>query len=176
MPNPTDADPTPGATDARAEPRTDRRLAVREDHHCFGCGQQNPIGLRLPFYEEAGGTGRVWAPWTPAREHQGFEGIAHGGLITTVLDEVMGWVLYQRHIWAVTGTITVRFRRPVELGVETRAVAWVVREASRKVDVAAELRRTSDDLLLAEATAVFVRVSEEQATAWQGRYVGDEVA
>ena len=157
------SDPVPAAS-------PDRQLAVREDHYCFGCGQQNPIGLKLPFFEE-GATGRVWAPWTPSPEHQGFEGIAHGGLITTVLDEVMGWVIYQRQLWAVTGTINVRFRKPVEIGVETRAVAWLARETGRKIDVAAELRRASDDLLLAEATAVFIRVSEEQARAWQGRYV-----
>ena len=148
-----------------------RRLAVRDDHWCFGCGRQNPIGLKLPFSEE-GESGRVWAPWTPAREHQGFEGIAHGGLITTVLDEVMGWAIYRRQIWAVTGTIAVRFRKPVEIGVDTRAVAWVVKEAGRKVDVAAELRRRSDGLLLAEATAIFIRVPHEQAQAWQGRYIG----
>jgi len=151
-------------------PTTDRQLAVRDDHYCFGCGQQNPIGLKLPFFED-GDTGRVWAPWTPAPEHQGFEGIAHGGLITTVLDEVMGWVIYRRQLWAVTGTIDVRFRKPVELGVDTRAVAWIVRETGRKIDVAAELRRPSDDVLLAEATAIFIRVPEEQARAWQGRYV-----
>lgn len=148
-----------------------RRLAVRDDHWCFGCGQHNPIGLKLPFYEE-GETGRVWAPWTPTREHQGFEGIAHGGLITTVLDEVMGWAIYLRQIWAVTGTINVRFRKPVEIGVENCAVARVVNEAGRKIDVAAELRRRSDDLLLAEATAVFIRVPEDQALTWQGRYIG----
>ena len=153
----------------------DRQLAVRDDHWCFGCGQQNPIGLKLPFYEEAG-TGRVWAPWTPDRLHQGFEGIAHGGLITTVLDEVMGWVIYQRQLWAVTGTINVRFRRPVEIGVPTRAVAWVVKEAGRKIDVASELRRESDGLLLAEATAIFIRVPEEQAQAWQGRYAPSDPA
>ncbi len=149
----------------------DRQLAVRDDHYCFGCGQQNPIGLKLPFYEE-GDSRRVWAPWTPLREHQGFEGIAHGGLITTVLDEVMGWVIYLRRIWAVTGTINVRFRKPVEIGVPTRAVAWVVKETGRKIDVAAELRRESDLLLLAEATAIFIRVPEDQAQAWQGRYIG----
>lgn len=153
------------------EPSANRQLAVRDDHWCFGCGQRNPIGLKLPFYDaDEGDGGRVWSPWTPAREHQGFEGIAHGGLITTVLDEVMGWVIYRRRMWAVTGTINVRFRRPVEIGSPCRAVAWVVKETGRKVDVAAELRRESDDLLLAESTATFIRVSEEQAVAWQGRY------
>ena len=76
-----------------------RRLAVREDHWCFGCGRQNPIGLKLTFYEDGE---QVWAPWTPRHEHQGYEGIVHGGLITTVLDEVMGWAIYVRRLWAAS--------------------------------------------------------------------------
>ncbi len=78
-------------------------LAVRDDHYCFGCGQMNPYGLHLHFYVNEDGDG-VSAPWTPAREHEGFTGISPGGIITTVLDEVMGWALYQRDIWAVTAT------------------------------------------------------------------------
>jgi acyl-coenzyme A thioesterase PaaI-like protein len=145
-----------------------RKLAVREDHWCFGCGRRNPIGLKLTFYEDGE---RVWAPWTPLREHQGYEGIVHGGLITTVLDEVMGWAIYVRRLWAVTGSMTVRFRRPVPIGEPLTARAWVASVSGRKVDVRAELSRDSDGLLLADATALFSRVPEEQASAWQGRYI-----
>jgi acyl-coenzyme A thioesterase PaaI-like protein len=144
-----------------------RQLAVREDHWCFGCGHDNPIGLKLRFYEEGD---RVWAPWTPCREHQGYEGIVHGGLITTVLDEVMGWAIYIRRLWAVTGTINVRFRKPVRVGVPTRGIAWVEKVSGRKVDVRAQLVQSEDGVVLADATAIFIRVPEEQAAAWQGRY------
>lgn len=144
-----------------------RQLAVREDHWCFGCGRQNPIGLKMTFFEDDGG---VWAPWTPAREHQGYEGIVHGGLITTVLDEVMGWAIYVRKLWAVTGTINVRFRKPVRIGESLTARAWVESVTGRKVDVRAQLVRDADSEVLAEGSAVFIRVSEDQATAWQGRY------
>jgi len=143
-------------------------LAVRDDHYCFGCGQLNPYGLRLRFFlNEDGG---VSAPWTPTREHEGFTGISHGGIITTVLDEVMGWALYQRDIWAVTGRLNVSFRKPVEIGDPTIATAWITSDSGRKLDLTAEVRRQSDGLLLAEATAVFVRVSDERAAEWKARY------
>ena len=144
-----------------------RQLEVREDHWCFGCGRQNPIGLKLTFYEDGE---HVWAPWTPKREHQGYEGIVHGGLITTVLDEVMGWAIYVRKLWAVTGSINVRFRKPVRVGDELTCRAWVASVTGRKVDVRAQLIRESDGQVLADGTAIFVRVSEEQASEWQGRY------
>ena len=151
-----------------------RQLDVREDHWCFGCGQQNPIGLKLTFFEQPDGS--VYADWTPQRVHQGYEGMSHGGMITTVLDEVMGWANYVRKLWAVTGTINVRFRKPVRIGDDLRARAWVESVSGRKVDVRAELRRREDDLLLAEATAIFIRVTESQAADWQGRYINESAA
>lgn len=148
-----------------------RQLDVREDHWCFGCGQENPIGLKLTFFEQPDGS--VYADWTPQRVHQGYEGIAHGGIISTVLDEVMGWSTYVRKIWAVTGTLTIRYRKPVKIGEATRARAWVESVNGRKVEIKAELRRITDDLLLADASSIFIKVSEEQAANWQGRYISD---
>ncbi|HRA48617.1 MAG TPA: PaaI family thioesterase [Thermomicrobiales bacterium] len=148
-----------------------RQLEVRPDHWCFGCGRQNPIGLQLTFFEQPDGV--VYADWTPARVHQGYEGIVHGGMITTILDEVMGWATSARQLWAVTGTINVRFRKPVEIGDALRARAWVASVTGRKVDVQAELVRRSDSVVLASGTAIFIRVSEDQAANWQNRYITD---
>lgn len=152
-----------------ATPAAGTPLPVRENHYCFGCGQLNPHGLQLIFFLNDDGNG-VWARWLPAREHEGFAGIAHGGIITTVLDEVMGWALYQKDIWAVTGRLSVSFRKPVEIGVATRAVAWIEEDLGRKLNLAAEIRREDNGQLLAEATAVFVRVDEARAAEWKDRY------
>jgi acyl-coenzyme A thioesterase PaaI-like protein len=146
-------------------------LAVRDDHYCFGCGGLNSYGLHLHFFRNEDGNG-VWAPWTPKREHEGYSGIAHGGIISTVLDEVMGWALSSREIWAMTARINVAFRKPVEIGIPTRAIARIERDSGRKLDLVAEVRRASDDVLLADATAVFVRVNPDTAAAWQARYAG----
>jgi acyl-coenzyme A thioesterase PaaI-like protein len=144
-------------------------IEARGDHHCFGCGRLNPHGLKLRFFADPDGS--VWARWHPAPEAQGYGGIAHGGMITTVLDEVMGWVLSYRQIWAVTGRLNVTFRKPVEIGVETLARAWIVADHGRRLEVAADLRRASDDLLLAEGSGVFVRVPPGTAEEWQARYL-----
>jgi acyl-coenzyme A thioesterase PaaI-like protein len=145
------------------------QLAVREDHYCFGCGRENPHGLKMTFFSaEDGG---VWSEWTPARESEGFNGIAHGGIITTVLDEVMGWAVYHQKIWAVTGKIAVNFRKPVVIGESTRAAARIVAENGRKLQVTADLRRFSDGQLLADAEAMFIKVPEERAREWQSRYI-----
>ena len=145
-------------------------MNVRDDHHCFGCGRLNPHGLRLTFYQ--GENGSLWTPWTPDQKHEGYTGIAHGGVITAVLDEVMAWTVYSKQIWAVTGKINVTFRKPVVMGVPSRAIGRIVADRGRVLEMAAKLHRTEDDLLLAEATATFIRVPEDQATAWRERYLG----
>ena len=145
-------------------------MEARTDHHCFGCGQLNPRGLGLTFYHDAEGDG-VWARFTPAQVHEGFPGMAHGGIISTLLDEAMAWAISSRGIWAVTGTMMVAYRRPVETGVPIRTSGRLVEERGRKLTLAEDLRREEDDVLLAEATATFVKVPEERAMAWQERYL-----
>jgi acyl-coenzyme A thioesterase PaaI-like protein len=145
------------------------RIEVEENHYCVGCGRLNPHGLKLSFYADPDGS--VWADWLPAREQEGYAGIAHGGMITTVLDEVMGWVLSFNEIWAVTGRLNVSFRKPVEIGKATRAKAWIVADHGRKLDVSADLRLIDNGTLLADATGVFIRVPKETADEWQARYI-----
>lgn len=150
----------------------ENRLNSADDHYCFGCGRLNPSGLHLHFFPLEEGEG-VWAPFTPAREQEGYMGMVHGGIISTVLDEVMAWSLYRRDIWAVTGRMSMSFKRPVEVGVETRAIGRLVNDRGRLIDVRGELVRMSDGQILAEAEAVFARVPESQAKAWRDRYQPD---
>lgn len=144
------------------------RIEVRDDHHCFGCGRLNPYGLRLHFFRTESG---VLAPFTPEQRHEGYTGVVHGGIVTTVLDEVMAWALYAEGIWAVTGDIRVRFRRPVVVGEATEASGRLERDRGRVLDVAGEIRRVEDGAALASATATFVRVPGDQAEAWRERYL-----
>lgn len=149
------------------------QIVVRDDHHCFGCGRLNPFGLRLQFYRTDSG---VLAPFVPVQRHEGYAGVVHGGIVTTVLDEVMAWALYAQGIWAVTGELRVRFRLPVEVGVPTVATGQLVTNRGRIIEVAGELRRADDATLLAMATATFVRVPDDQAQAWRNRYLTEDAS
>ncbi len=140
-----------------------------DDHYCFGCGRLNPYGLHLHFYPLDDETG-IWAPFTPQREHEGYMGMVHGGIISTILDEVMAWSLYRRNAWAVTGRLSISFKRPVEIGVPARAIGRLVADRGRLLDVTGTLVREADGVVLAESQAVFARVPERQASAWRERY------
>lgn len=141
------------------------------DHNCFGCGKLNMHGLHLELYPDADGEG-VITHFTPPQHAEGYTGMVHGGIISTLLDEVMAWSLYHLGVWAVTGELTTRYRRPVAVGEPLVARGWMVQDRGRVIDVVGEIRRESDGELLAEGTARFVRVPASQAAAWQERYGG----
>lgn len=145
------------------------------DHNCFGCGTLNTGGLHLTMYPNSDGNG-VWAPFVPAARFEGYPGMIHGGIVCTVLDEVMAWSLYREQIWAVTGQLQVRYRQPVPVGDRLRAIGTIARNRGRVIETRGEIRREADDALLAEATATFVRVPGDQAATWRERYLGAEAA
>jgi hypothetical protein len=61
-----------------------------EGYDCFGCGTNNPIGLRMTFYRQGDA---VCSDVVLKRDHVGWQNMAHGGIISTLLDEVMAWTV-----------------------------------------------------------------------------------
>ncbi len=145
-------------------------LNMIRDHHCFGCGDLNPHGLRLRLFRRDHPEGGVFADWAPGHTEEGYVGMVHGGLISTVCDEVMAWSCYARKIWGVTARLNVRFRRPVVVGGSYRAEGWVVSERGRVIDLAASIRDRTTGEQVADATAQFIRASADQASEWERRY------
>ncbi|HHX50764.1 MAG TPA: PaaI family thioesterase, partial [Clostridia bacterium] len=80
---------------------------------CFGCGQDNPIGLKLSFYREGD---LFCGEFMAQEEHQGYPGMVHGGIIATLLDEIMANNLFDQGLFVVTAEITVRYVHKVPVG------------------------------------------------------------
>ena len=94
----------------------DRLAAVRADYaHCFGCGLDNDAGLRIDGFERDGTT--VAARFRPGAQHRGFQGVLHGGIVATALDEILAWtaILVARTM-AVTATLDLKYRAPAPGG------------------------------------------------------------
>ena len=127
--------------------------------YCFGCGIENPIGLKLFFYEDD--EGRVISHFTAGDEHQGYPGRVHGGIVATMLDEVTGRVVIAENTWAVTGRLEIRYRRPVPIGQELTIVGQITRLRSRTVEAHGEIR-LADGTVCAEATGTYMRLPEEE--------------
>lgn len=148
---------------------TDHPIRALKDHNCFGCGALNPIGLHLQFYALADGAG-VWAPWMPTQAYEGYGGMIHGGIISTMMDEILAWSLYARETWAVTARLNTTYRQPVRVGEPVRLIGRIVRDRGRVIELHGEIHREADDALLAEAEATFMRVPADQAERWNQQY------
>ena len=131
------------------------------EDYCFACGPENPIGLHLDFHMEGK---RFTTRKTLPSEYQGYSGIVHGGIVTTMLDEAMGGYLYHElGERAVTARLDVRYRNPAPVGEELVIAGW--EESRRKgfVNMRAQLS-LADGTLLAEATAKMALVGERNGT------------
>ena len=112
------------------EPEIELRARLQSD--CFVCGQNNPRGLRLQFQPSEGGEAN--ATWTPGPAWEGFRGIVHGGVVSTVLDEAMSKAVVGSGAEALTGELRVRFRRPVASGGTFLIRGWVVNRRKRLIE------------------------------------------
>jgi len=135
---------------------------------CYGCGDANPEGLHIEFAVE--GT-LVTGRFTPRKVHQGFPGLAHGGIAASVMDEAMGWAMYAAGAWAMTARMEVRYRRPLPLDGEVTVTAQVTRDRGRRLEAEARLLTASGELL-AEATGLFLRMPEETSRQFNDAFLG----
>lgn len=119
------------------------------DVGCFACGADNPVGLRLEFSLEED---RCCTTFVPQAVHQSFAGVFHGGLISTILDEVMGKHLELLGYRAFTGRLSVRFRKPITIGQPVRFVSRLVRRRQRLFQMEAWAELPGGEVA-AEATA-----------------------
>ena len=106
-------------------------LRARTQNGCVVCGQENPYGLRIHYARERDGA--ITAEWRPTENWEGFKGIVHGGIISTVLDEAMSKAVAAMNYEALTGELRVRFRRHVAAGENLRIRGWVVEKVKRLV-------------------------------------------
>jgi acyl-coenzyme A thioesterase PaaI-like protein len=113
---------------------------------CFGCGPDNPLGLRLLFFETDDG---IECEWTAPPHVAGAPGIVHGGIQGTVLDEVLCMAAFAKHATpVVTGELTVRYRRPTPTGVPLLVRSRIVEADGRRftIEGAIHLAETGDTL------------------------------
>lgn len=93
-----------------------------DTNHCFGCGRDNPIGLKLDMQMEGD---HCVAYFTPKAEHESYGDRMHGGLTSTLLDEVMGdYVFRIAGKPAYTARLEIRFRSAIRIGETVKVEGW----------------------------------------------------
>jgi uncharacterized protein (TIGR00369 family) len=154
--------------DREARPPRSRLAGYQfEPHRCFACGELNEHGLQLVLHADQTG---CWTELTLEERFQGWDSVAHGGIVATILDEVMAWSVIGRGTWGVTVRLNLAFRRPIETGRAIRAEGWVVDGGRRIIRAAGHVLDAGSGEVLATGEGTFVAAPADRLAVLQARY------
>lgn len=141
--------------------RTD--LPKLQGHGCFACGTNNPIGLNLYFYR-SGDT--ICTDIILGQHHEGWENVVHGGIISTLLDEVMSWtIMYFKRVFFVTRKMEVKYVKPVLVGTPLTVSGRLLDDSDPpKIKTRAEIRDDKGGLLV-KSSGEFVELPKERLSS-----------
>jgi uncharacterized protein (TIGR00369 family) len=136
-------------------------FAGSQGYNCFGCSPDNPVGLRLQFIDEGE---YLTATWTPKDHFQGYHNLLHGGIQSTLMDEIASWFIYVKMKTAgLTSRLEVRYKKPVYTNKGSIKLRARMKAQRRNlVDVEVKLY-DSDDQLCAYGVVQYFTFSEKVA-------------
>ena len=140
---------------------------------CLVCGRENASGLHAAFFVLDGQ--ELLGVFDTREEHQGYPGRLHGGLASAILDETIGRAINisDTQVWGVTVELTVRFRKPIPLDGQVRALGRISRDSSRLFEGTGEIV-LADGSVAVEASGKYVKMTIDRiaegdfaATDWR---------
>ena len=112
---------------------------------CFGCSPDHPYGFRLKFEREGD---EIVTRFTPGDRYQGPPGIMHGGLVSTLADEVAAWaVIGLAGKFGFTASFDAKLARAIKIGVPLEGRSRIVKDARRIIDVGVRIVQEGQDAM-----------------------------
>lgn len=137
---------------------------------CFGCGDSNPCGLRMEFWEEGD---ELICFWDPQDHFQGYSNILHGGIQATLIDEIASWVVFWKNNTAgVTSRLNITYKNPVYTNQgQIRLQARLLQARKRIATIAVELFNARDELCTTGEAVyyLFSRAEAEEKFGFKGK-------
>jgi len=130
------------------------KMELERDEYCFACGKNNPRGLKMDVQFDSQS---ARCTYSVPEELQGWPDITHGGIISTMLDEIMVWAAAGKKINTVTAELTVRFKKPMPTNKSVTVEGIIVED--RKRLLLAQARAFDEDNVYAEASAKLMKVN-----------------
>ncbi len=144
--------------------------------HCFVCGLESPVGLKLRFYDN--GVDEIRCTYLVKESYNGYPGVVHGGILAAMLDEAGGRALmiHDHSRFMMTARLEIRYRQPTPVETELTLIGRVVKDKGRVAEAASEIR-LPDGAVSVEATMTLVAFPVEgdlDALGWRV-YPDDEL-
>ena len=125
---------------------------------CYACGKNNEHGLQLKFkYINK----EIITNYTAIDIHQGFPNHLHGGIISTILDEVMNRVCLIYGKWGMTTNMSIKYLQPITTGTKLKATAKAIRQNRKLLEVSSKIF-LPDDSIAIESSAKFIFLESER--------------
>lgn len=103
----------------------------KEGYHCYGCSPDNPMGLKMEFFEDGE---EIISFWNPQDHYQGWIGTMHGGILSTIVDEIAGWVVLRKlQTTGMTTKMSVQYKRAIKTTEPQLTVRAHIRERRRNL-------------------------------------------
>jgi len=122
------------------------------------CGRDNPIGLKVQFYQQGN---QVVTRFTPGPEHQGYPDRMHGGIAYTLLDETVGRAGFIHGYWTFTGKFEVKYKKAIPLGQEITVVGEMIRDRGRAIEARGEIL-LADGSVAVEGSGIFFKLRSDE--------------
>ena len=136
-------------------------LPNTDAHKCFACSPVNDSGLQMKFFTD---NKCIHAKVVVPRHMGGWNRIAHGGILSTILDETMGWAgIYLLEQLTLTKTMTIDFVKAVTVGEELRCQAGVQERTGKREAIIKAALYNANDEICAESRGIFTMLSLDLA-------------
>ncbi len=136
-------------------------MKFETNENCFVCGKNNPNGLQLSFKIDKEKQ-TLKSTFVASPTFQGWDGLVHGGIISTLLDEAMAKLVYDLGYEAVTASLEIRFKKPVPI-LEPLSIHGEITEVNKRLIKAKAHVAKKDGTILATGTSTCLRGSFEEA-------------
>jgi acyl-coenzyme A thioesterase PaaI-like protein len=137
---------------------------------CFVCGMQNPVGLHLAFFEDhESDPKRVRIDVVIPSKYQGYPGVAHGGVLAAILDELAGRAVLidgSDEDLMMTLKMELRYRRPTPTETPLIGVGWITQRRANRARAHSELR-LPDRRVSVEADLIIIRPPSDVDELWE---------
>lgn len=117
----------------------------KEDYNCFGCSPNNKYGLQMKFMRDGD---KIISDWEPKPQFAGYKNVVHGGIISTLIDEVAAWaVSVLLEATAVTSKLEVKYIKPIftDKG-KIRLKAEIVKKSHKLVNICVKIYNNENNL------------------------------
>ena len=130
-------------------------------YYCFGCSPENPMGVKMEFYEDGD---EIVSFWKPKPEYQGWLDTLHGGIQAVLLDEICAWVIVRKlQTTGVTSKMETRYRKSISTNDTLLEIRASIQEQKRNIILVKATIYNSAKEICTEAVCTYFTFSKEKS-------------